>query len=198
MPFNDSIVTFINQSLKKCLLLDGKFHGISTIIARKKNAAAPLETIPGIFQSESTNRPKEYISIAPDDKEKMIVYHKALTNTYALDKNNSYGDGYNYKCTSEMNMIVWVNGSFISNAEQLESVFIHAMPNRISPELSKELNFINSIITPLSSIMDRLVVFRQEYPQSDFFLKPQHYFFSIRYRIETTYDKRCVDKCLCG
>ncbi len=44
---------------------------------------------------------------------------------------------------------------------------------------------------------DSYAVFTQEYKSTDYPLNPQDYYFSIGYTVETTYDKSCVDKCLC-
>lgn len=193
MPFTDSIVAHINNCLKGCSFTDGKFHGIASVIARKKTAASPLETLPGILDG------KAYQTIEPNDKHGLILYHKVVSNVYSIEKKNSYGDGYNTKCVTEMQMIVWAD-SLKQNktAEQLEPVVIFGMPQGLSAVMMQTLKLNSCLIIPTASVMDRLQVFRQEYPQSEFFLKPNHHFFSIRYRIETTFDKSCVDTCLCG
>lgn len=191
MPFTEKIVKHINDSLKACsLFTDGKFHEIATIIARKKTQAAPLETLPGILEG------KDYKTIEPNDKFGLIVYHKVISNQYSYDKQGSFGDGFRNKSVTEMSMIVWAD--LLKLKSDVEPVIIHSMPQGLSTALKQELSLISCLITPTGSTMDRLMVFRQEYPQSDFFLKPNHQFFSIRYRIETSFDKRCIDKCLCG
>lgn len=193
MPFIDTIVLHINECLKGCSFTDGKFHGIATVIARKKTATAPLETLPGILEG------KAYQTVEPNDKYGLILYHKVISNVYGFERGNSFGDNYNLKCTTEMQMVVWAD-SIKQNktAELLEPVIVFGIPFGLTPELKNTLKLIKCVITPLGSAMDRLQVFRLEYPQSEFFLKPEHHFFSIRYRIETTFDRNCVNTCLCG
>lgn len=194
MPFTAAIVNYINTTLREgcSLLTDGRFLGIASIIARKKTPTTPLEQLPGIL-----NDNKEYTPVEPNDKYKLIVYHKILSNTYSFDKTNSYGDDYRIKCTTEMAMIVWGDAMKLGIAEELEAVIVFGMPQRLSRVLQNTLGLATCSITPVNSTLDRLPIFRQEYPQSEFFLKPNHQFFQIRYRIESSFDRACVQD-LCG
>lgn len=195
MPFLDSIVTYINDSLKGSSLNDkrfqpGKFCGVSTILARKKGEG--LELLPAV-EIEGT-----YKLVEPDDRLNIITYHKVVSNTYSMVK-KSHGDSYYHKCTSEMAMVVFADAKKIRmSAEQLEPLLIYGMPQRLSDVLMKEIKFVSVLITPLASDMDKIRVFRTEYPGSEYFLKPYHHFFLLRYRIEATFDKNCIDACLCG
>lgn len=193
MPFIASIVSYINDALKaNCsLLTGGNFYGISSVVARKKDKASPLEQFPAVLVNHT-----QYQTVEPNDKEALIIYHKLLSTTYSRDKVQGYGDSYLYKCTTDMMMIVWGDSKKLGIDEELEAVIMYSMPDLLSPSALQQLSFRRCLITTASSNMDRLQVFRQEYPQTPFFLKPNHQFFSIRYRIEAAYDKGCMDLCV--
>lgn len=193
MPFIASIVDHINETLKAncALLADGTFYGIASVIARKKTQTAPLEQLPGVLVNHM-----QYKEVWPNDKYSLIVYHKILSNAYTWVKNDSYGDGYRQKCTTEMQMVVWGDGKKLGIDEELEAVVLYSMPQALGTPLMRTLGFAKCTISAVGSALDRILLFRQEYPQSEFFLKPNHQFFSIRYRVEAEYDKRCIDLCV--
>lgn len=192
MPFIVSIVNYINDAIQaNCsLLAGGTFYGIASVVARKKTQASPLEQLPGILVDHT-----QYITIEPNDKYALIIYHKIISNTYQRDTNNSYGDGYRQKATTDMQLIVWGDSKKLGIDQELESVVVYSIPLSVAAPVQRTLGLKSCSITPYSSTLDRLTVFRQEYPQSEFFLKPNHQFFSVRYRIESTFDKQCVDMC---
>jgi hypothetical protein len=193
MPFIASIVSYINDYMKaNCsVLTGGAFYGLSSVVARKKDSTAPLEQFPAILVDHT-----QYKTIEPNDKQALIIYHKLLSNTYTKERKDGYGDSYLFKCTTDLQMIVWGDSKKLGIDQELEAVIMYSMPNALDRAALMQLTFRNCLITTASSNMDRLQVFRQEYPQSQFFLKPNHQFFSIRYRVEATYDKACMDMCV--
>jgi hypothetical protein len=196
MPLVESIVGFINDSLKAGSLKGiqpAKYIGVTTVLARKKRDDS-LEILPAEMDLAG-----EYKMVEPNDQYSLIIYHKQTSNVYSTERNNSYGDGYNYKATTEMSVIVYADGKKLRrSAEQLEPLIIYGIPQRLGKALMAETKFNNCLITPLASVMDKISVFRQEYPNTEYFLKPYQHLFLIRYRIETTFDKNCINACLCG
>lgn len=200
MPFIEKIVDAINTSLKESSLNDkrfqpGKYVGCTTLLARINGNQ--LETLPAICDDNG-----EYKTVEPNDKFNIIIYHKTISNVYAKVVNNpqvrSYGDDYALKCTSEMQLTVIADSRKVKMlAEQLEPLIIYGIPQHLSKQMMIDLGFRSCVITPISSTLEKINVFRQEYPNTQYFLKPFHQLFSIRYRVETGFDKNCVEKCLC-
>jgi hypothetical protein len=194
MPFLNQIVSFINDTLKANLsrLQPAKYYGLSTQIARIKEIKAPLELLPAIVEGGVIKT-----LLTPDDKLALQLYHKLVSNTYSFEK-KSYGDSYDVKSTSEMTLVVTYNSKLTGKArEVLEPVVLFSLPQKISQVLLTDLELIKCLITPISSNMDAVQVFKQEYPQSSFFLNESLSMFSIRYRIEMSFSQACVDACLC-
>lgn len=199
MPFLNEITSFINQTLKagslnKAKLQPAKFYGVSSVVARKKTASPKeLELIPAIIDASG-----KAIPITPESKIALQVYHKLLANAYSYDK-KSYGDGHYIKSVSDMAMVVITNSKLTGKTKNdLEPVVLFGIPQKLSAALLLGLKINNCLITPVSSNMDHIQVFRQEYPQSDYFLNEQISMFLIRYKIELTFSQACVDQCLCN
>jgi hypothetical protein len=199
MPFLNEITIFINQTLKagslnRIKLQPGKLFSISTVVARKKDAAQKeLELLPAIVDAN-----RKTIPITPDSKLAIQIYHKLLANAYSYEK-KSYGDGHFIKSTSDMAMVVISNSKMTDKTKDyLESVILFGMPQKLSAALLAALKINNCLITPVSSNMDTVQVFKQEYPQSAYFLNEQVSMFLIRYKIEMTFSQACVDYCNCS
>jgi hypothetical protein len=198
MPFIDQITRFINDSLKagslnKQVLQPAIFYGLASTIYRSKGDKKPgnIEPLPAIIDAG-----KE-IFITPESKLALKIYHKQLSKSYSYDK-NSYGDGYNMKSVSEMNMVVITNSKLSGKTKDvLEPVIVFGMPQRLSNAMVLDLGINNCLITPTGANMDAMQVFRQEYPRSDYFLNEQMSIFLIRYRIEINFSQKCIDTCLC-
>lgn len=198
MPFLDQIVSFINDELKagslnKKKLQPAVYHGLSTVVARRKNTTSTdLELLPGIVTADGKS-----LLITPDDKKSIQIYHKLITNVYAYEK-KSYGDDSDIKSTSELSMVVHTNSKLSGKTKDvLEPVVLFGIPQKLSDVLLTKLKINKCLITPLASNMDHVQVFRQEYPQSDYMLNQQVSLFLIRYRIEMTFSQHCVNQCLC-
>lgn len=199
MAFSDTIVKFINDSLKAGSLKSKKFqpgayHGIVTLVARKAADGKTLQLLPGIADPDGN-----YTTVEPNDKFNVIIYHRTLSNSYQYLKNDSYGDQQNIKATNEMAMLVWVDNKKTQlSPEQLEALFVAGMPQKLTADLKKDLGVMNCMINPLASNMDKLSVFRQEYQNIEFFLRPYHTFFQLRYRAELTFSQGCLTTCGCS
>jgi hypothetical protein len=198
MPFIENIVDYINATLKAGSLKDkrfqtGKFLGLTTIVAKRK-ADKSLAIYPGIVNTQG-----EFTTVEPNDKFPIVVYHKVLSSGYGYEKDNSYGNTSLIKSQTEMSMIVWGDSNKLKlSASRLEAVFLTGFPQRLSEQARKDLGLRMCLFTPLSSDMDQLRVFRGEYQNVDYFLKPQHSFFQIRYRVDMSFDQGCLDACGCN
>lgn len=198
MAFNETIVQFINDSLKAGSLNNkifqpGSYNGLVTLVARKK-ADGSLQMLPGIADIDGNYKPVE-----PNDKFRIIIYHRAISNSYLYQKQDSYGDTFSIKSTNDLQMIIWADTSKIQlTPELLEANIISGFVQKLSEDIRKKLKLRSCLLTPVSSDMDKLRVFRQEYQNTDFFLRPQHIFFSVRYRADLVFDQKCLEDCACG
>lgn len=197
MAYLNSIATFINEQIKISALSSAnaqpaKLFGISSVMPRKKKDTTDLELLPSIITNGKATL------ITPESNTSIILYHKVLSQTYNYER-KSHGDGYDLNAIAEMQLLV-INNMKITKAtnEMLEPALVFSFPQRVSGPLQAELELNKSLITPLSSTLDQLSVFRQEYPRSDYFLNEMMGLFAIRYRVAVSISQACINKCLCN
>jgi len=196
MPFLNQIANFINDELKagslnNARLQPAKYYGLADVITRKKDGGT-LEQLPAITEAGIIKN-----LITPDSKMALQIYHKTIGNVYSYER-KSYGDGYDIKSSTDMQLVVIFNNKLTGKAKEvLEPVVLFGLPQKISTALIADLKIIKCLITPVSSNMDPVSVFKQEYPQAEYFLNEMLSMFSIRYKIEMTFSQACVDACTC-
>lgn len=199
MPFLETIVKHINDSLKASSLNTKRFQvsnlmGISTIVpvSDSKGKQKQVSLWPGIVSIQG-----EVDIIDLNDDFDLHIYHKTIGTGHALDK-ASHGNEYDYKDTTEMSMMIYGQGDKLKvSMEQLETIIRIGFPLRLSDDLMASTGLKSCMLSTLATDLDKLRVFRQEYPNTDYFLKPESIFFLIRYRIETRFNRKCLDACDC-
>ncbi|MDF2381314.1 hypothetical protein JMG10_07550 [Nostoc ellipsosporum NOK] len=199
MPFLPQIVGYINEALKagslnQVKLQPAKLHGLATVISRSKRGSkdvGKLEQLPAIVKDGKID------PITPDKDSAIQIYHRILSKAYSYEK-RSHGDDYDIKCITELSLVAITNGKLTGTAKEVvEPVVLFGLPQRIPSAKMAELKINRCLITPVASTMDAGQVFKQEYPSSEYFLTEQVSMFSIRYRIELTFGRQCIDHCLC-
>lgn len=197
MPFLNQIITFINEDLKNGSLNKEKlkpaiFHGLADVVTRSNKGsknADKLELLPAIIDENGKDTP-----ITLNSKLALQVYHKLNSKTYSIEK-KSFGDDYLIKCVSDLSMVVITNSKINGKTKDvLEPLLIFGMPQKLSTALFADLKINQCLITPVSSNMDAMAVYRQEYPKSDYYLTEQVSMFLIRYKIDLTFSKTCVEQ----
>lgn len=196
MVYLNEIVRFLNEQMK------GRLSAYPTA---EYNTIATYAT--KVYQNSTIVYPSfieigkkgaEILSI--DIKAPFYVYHRLGATTFTKVVGNNYGDGdvYEMSSSTEVQMIFWgVRDKINTYPEQFANIISDQLPDFLTaPELSQ--NGINRInITPISINYDQRAIFQQEYQGVRYFLGPELFLFSIRYRIEGTYTKGCTNKCEC-
>lgn len=197
MPFLQQIIEEINTGLKtgifnKEKLQPANYFGLAMQIGRTKSDKK-IELLPALIE----NGKPRYLVL--ESKTALQVYHKLLSNTYSYEK-KSYGSDYNIKSISDISIVVINNLKMTGIAsDKLEPSIIFKMPQRLKPQTISELKINSCLITPISSNMNSVEVYRQEYPgQEALFVHDQMAMFSVRYRVETVFNQACIEQCLCS
>lgn len=189
MAFLGDIVSNINEALKaKLTAFPTTFYGgIAYPIARKKDNS--YEFLPAII---SISGYSAYMTF--DDIQEMAIYHRIATSSYSQDKNQSYGDGYTaFQQNYDMDLVIMADRRRVEvGPEILEAAIASNFP--VTDQLVG-VNYVN--ILPVSANHNSRSLFAQEFQGVNYYLKPEHIFFSIRYRVELKYVKGCISLCQC-
>jgi len=191
MAYLGSIVTGINNALKGKLTAfpTAYYAGIAYALVKKEGKGS--QSLPAIID---LNGDAKWISF--DDINELIIYHKINNSTYSQLKQGSYGDGYDmFQHNYEIDLIVMADRKKVRvDPDVLEAAIASNIPTKLP--LPAGLNFMN--IVTVNANHNSRSLFGQEYPGVDYYLKPEHIFFSIRYRIELRYQKGCISLCQCN
>jgi hypothetical protein len=189
MAYLGEIVDTINEALKAKLTafpLTG-YNGLAYPIPRKKGTA--FEYLPAKI---SVSGEAKWITF--DDVRELEIYHRIVSSSYIQLKGKSYGDGdTQFQHNYEIDLIVMADRKKAKvEPDVLEAAIASNIP--VSSSISG-VSFIN--ITPVSANHNSRSLFSQEFQGIDYFLKPEHILFSIRYRVELQYQKGCLNLCQC-
>lgn len=189
MGFLDNIVSNINAALKaKLTAFPRSFYGgIAYPIARKKDNA--YEFIPAIISNSGEAR---YMTF--DDVDQVTIYHRIANSSYTQDKVQSYGDGYtSFQQNYDIDVVVMADRRTVEvSPDVLEAAIASNIP---AMDKLDGVNYVN--ILPVSANHNSRSLFSQEFQGVSYYLKPDHIFFSIRYRVELKYQKGCMSLCQC-
>ncbi len=198
MPFTKQVIAYINTVLTSGSLNNAKLQpvhalGIAESILRPGANGGPMQSLPAILLA-----PNSVSLIAPDDKYGIQFYHRMTSKTYTYEK-KSFGDKHVIRSVVDASIIVFSNlKKHGLSKNEVEPAFIFGLPQKLSAALQSELKIDTCIITPVSSNLDHTQVFRQEYPNTEFFLNENMSMFLLKYRIDTKFGQDCVDHCLCN
>lgn len=190
MAFLDKIVNNIDDALKGRLTAfpTGHYAGLVYQIARIKDKK--YEYLPAIV-TESGDA--QWITF--DDIREMAVYHRIVNSSYDQIKDQSYGDGYDaFQHNYDLDLVVMADRKKVFvTPDVLEAAISSNIPLKISVPNADYIN-----IRPVSANHNSRSVFGQEFVGGNYFLKPEHILFSIRYRVELRYRKGCISLCQCN
>jgi|SRR6476646_1158517 len=189
MAYLGEIVETINTTLKAKLTAFplSRYNGLSYPIARKKGTA--FEYLPALISSSGDAR-----LITFDDINELEIYHRIASSTYTQSGVATYGNGYDaFKHNYDVDLIVMGDRRKVQVApDVLEAAIASNMPSTTTIDGIRGIN-----ILAVSANHNSRSLFSQEFQGADYYLKPEHIFFSIRYRVEIQYQKGCLVLCQC-
>ena len=191
MAYLGEIVSGSNNEIKGKLTAfpTALYEGIAYSLVKKEGKGS--QSLPAIIDM---NGDAKWITF--DDIRELIIYHKITSSTYSQLKSGSYGDGYGmFQHNYEIDLFVMADRKRAGvSPDVLEAAIASNIPNILTKPAG--INFLN--IVTVNANHNSRQLFGQEYPGVDYYLKPEHIFFSIRYRIELRYQKGCISLCQCN
>lgn len=188
MPFLEEIVAQINTTLKDRLASDRFLfltRGISRAMVREG------EEFPAF-----TDNTGEGTFNAIDDRFSICLYHKCEGVDF-LDTTQGFGDqGDLSRESARMAMIVWANRRKVNlTQEQIAAAVVSAMPFSVDRQFQAERGIGGTVIEVQSIDHNQRSLWSREFPGFDFAITPEHAYFQVNYRVETIYDKSCIEFC---
>lgn len=195
MVYLNDIVGYINKLIQERLTpyTNSKYYGITYQSVKNEGNS----TIVYPFEIDLNAKAA---SVAINMKESFIVYHRLQGSTFTYPTNGSYGDGdtLNINSTTELQVLVmgW-RKEINTSPEQLAMIVADTLPGSIKEKSINKVG-VRQISTQAIGInYDPRAVFNSEYSGIPYFIGPEMFLFSIRYRITGSYLKGCLTNCEC-
>lgn len=189
MGFLDNIVTEINNVVKNHLTAfpTAEYFGIAYVIPKKEGKDSSY--LPAIID---INGEAKWMTF--DDVRELSIYHRMVSSTYNMQKQKTYGDGHDYvQQNYDMDMVIMSDRKKICiQPDVLEMAIGSNIPSVVKLETIEPANIIS-----VSANHSAKSVFGNEFTGIEYYLKPEHILFSIRYRVELRYLKGCISLCHC-
>lgn len=191
----DVFAAYINESIKSFLKEEKyqkiQYNGVTRLIVLdpKKNS----ELVPAVCSPSG-----ECKGITPDDRYPMVMYHR-VNDTKVEKAPNQYGDGVkSLKRSFNMGLIVFGQANQLKlDPDQVELLLLSSFPTDAKKQWQTD-NKINAFELQITgSNFDSYAIFAREYKGAQYNLKPQHFLFEVKYRIECVFRKDCITTCFC-
>ncbi|MBN2787420.1 MAG: hypothetical protein JXQ69_03755 [Paludibacteraceae bacterium] len=167
-------VSAINTLLSSGLCnITNQINGIAEPILVKEDEGDDEKYIPAIIDNNG-----ECIYPFVEDEYKLGLYHRLLGKTYTHTSNGGFGDGKKTLCVSDLNMIIWGFKSSTLNQEDFEQYVYSKIAGSVSIQ---SVNF------------DRNNIFASEFKGVKFFLPPEVFLISIKYKVQFEMKASCLE-----
>ncbi len=194
------IVQFINNEIEAKALKDKRFggsqlSGIAVLTEFKKNAGGQPAMQPWVMNNEPEGM---YVGI--DDIHPVQVYHKhygSVPNTPEAKEN--FGDKNNV-ITKKYNMGLIVMGQrkkIKLSPEQLETLIEAGFPDSLNAQLRNDFKLNSCMISISGTDHNSNALLKREYGQPDKKYDHQTILFEMKYLIECSYKRSCIDILCC-
>lgn len=189
MAFLSEVISSINLSLMKNLnaFPSTKYWGIAYHIPKREGNKVSFLPADINIQGQA-----QYATF--DDINEMGIYHRIINSGYQISRRESYGDNNSGVIqTYDIDLVVMSNRKKVNvQPDVLEVAIVSNFPDTF------KIKGVNQIsILPISANHNSKSVFSSEFQSVDYFLKPEHILFSIRYRVELRYQRGCISLCHC-
>lgn len=196
MAKENEIVTWINQgilaALKDKRFAGAQLHGITTLLAKENESGTPAYA-PCLIDNEG-----EGTWVGVDDAAPLQLYHRHNGCLFRTEVKEQFGTLAVRTEISAMSLFVVAQRKQVRLApEDLKSVIADGFPYEITQALRAQLKIYKGNITLLSADLNAQNVYQKEYRAANTILDPQVNMFELKYQIECTYSRECINTLCC-
>jgi len=189
MPFLEGIVGQINDSILNKIANSSailSIRGISKQVVRDQDA------IPSYIDNSGNG-----VFNAFDDNYSICVYHKCDNMIYASKIEGTFGDGQELQQeTAMMSLFCWADRARLKTTQEaIASAIASAIPYTVDTTFKTDRNLTGVSIEIVQIDNNPLTVWGREFQGIEYQLPPESIYFQIIYKIETVYDKGCLEIC---
>jgi hypothetical protein len=192
MAVLDIIIEDINAQLKANVFDlpaydSADMRGIASQFGEKKGSVL-VKIVPGTIDANSQ------ITIVDFSLDKpLISYHRISNRAYQYDKKNSVGDGYLQTQVVDMIMVFCMSRAILPLSDtEMEETIVNNFNRRPAAETISNAGARDIRLFPVSSTIDSIKIFGEEFKQVEYFIKPEQVLLSLKYKVQIISDCSCA------
>lgn len=190
MPVLNDIVHSLNESLVKTLFSQSKRFKGAKLFGISEQAIRTGDNKQEYPQIVDLSGDGKYTGI--DDTFPLILYHKKQGVAVTIDTAPSYGDNQKGSINRySLSMIVFFNRTKLKM--ESDEMALYLQQHFITQPKNDNFHYLS--VTINSVILNSQQVFRTEYVNVNYFLKPEHALMAINYTLEGKPDLACFNRC---
>lgn len=194
MVYLNNIIDFINQSIRQRLTQypTANLQGLATATVVNQQGSAQ-RVFPSVIDMDGKADVVKYAKQFP-----FSIWHRSSTTNVTIRSNYGDSDQGDISTITEMTMVVIGNRSAIKVGPDLFSyILMDTIPGKLVASEFGQLGINEITSSPVSINHDPQSVFSAEFKGVPYFIGPEMFMFSIRYRILGSYQKGCLSNCNC-
>lgn len=179
----DQINQIFRDSFSK--IPGAEIYGLSDLIQRKDNAGK-LSYVPCVVTKDGQAK---YVGF--DDKTPLVIYHRLNTVNQIERVGSSYGDDRTDQISTYNNyMYIYGDRKFVGDQSELLELVETNLPD------SMDISGYKGIVIRVTNVnFNALTIIKGEYQGLIVTMRPERVFVQIYYQIETTFRKKCKERC---
>jgi hypothetical protein len=195
MSLTSSIISQINTQYSNVVFADAKYDtkkivGLAWPYPELKGSDTLIKIVPATYGIDKHGS-GDMIDL--NDQYALILYHKISSASYQLlqtGKVRAKGDDYLQQHTIDVTMTVWAQRDVLqTQPDDIGDILLKGLPTGIT----LMPGIIRCNIIPVSTDYDFVSIFRREYAQVNYFLKPNQMLLQLKYRISLLVDPKCLE-----
>lgn len=188
------IIALINTGIEAAFA-DKRFADSGLFGLATQSMDSQATTSPYVIDSFGEGRNVNY-----NDSRPVVMYHRYNgSNTYNSEDISQFGDNNEKVATSyNMALIVMASRSMTQlEPDDLETIIVSGMPTALTNAQLTTLNLLGCNVVVNGSDHNSINIFKREFTGQNKIYDPRIFMFEIRYEIECSYDKSCVNTLCC-
>lgn len=182
------IIDQVNQNFKNAFasIPGAMIYGLSELIQRK-DKDGKLSVLPYVI-----NHKGEGTYVGYDDKNPLIIYHRLNTANQIERVGSSYGDDRTDQITTYNNYLYVYADRRVVCSDQ--SRLLELVETNL-PDYMPVSGYKNVILRVTNVNFNTQTILKGEYQGQIITMKPERVLVQIYYQIETTFRKKCMERC---
>lgn len=194
------IVKYLNDTWKENALSRERFspcqmYGIATQTPRNYDGSEITDSVLSVIAPDGS---VEADSLAYDPAYAVQVYHRLWSSQMFPDmRDEGFGHKIEYSRRLAMSALIYMDKKRVNmNSEDMELVLLMSFPTSI-PKSQLPAGFASVQFFPLGGDFNQVNLLLREFNLKDYTLGPEVVLLELKYQIECTYQKDCINTLCC-